>query len=434
IRNLFVIALSAIVSLTCYSTASRNRYANLFAEALETIESQALQNVPRDELFAYAMDGMTSRLDGHSRYIAGEMFRLFDEDIQQQFGGVGMYVENEPGTGKLIVLTPIPGAPAFDAGIKSGDIILAIDGQDTQAMDRGDAVKLIRGPRGEPVEVLVSRNGEKKSFELVRDMIREPSAHGDFRSGDGSWNFVLKDYPKIGYIRLLQFGSESSTEIKKALEEIGPEVDSLILDLRNNTGGLLDSAIEICDFFLEPDKTIVKIRGRGDQLLEHYYSKDEPVLSTEKPVVILINRDSASASEIVSACLQDHGRAILIGENTWGKGTVQNVIPIEQGKSALKLTTASYWRPSGINIDRYDKEARKTGIWGVQPNDGFEIELDDKTIFDNRRLRYFLDLRGLISPENLEQREDQSVEKIIDEPLNRAIEFLNNQDQKRVAA
>lgn len=433
VRNIFIIALTAIISLTCYTKASRNRYANLFAEALETIEQQALQNVPADELFIAAMEGMTGRLDGHSRYISGEMFKLFNEDLNQQFGGVGMYVENEPTSKKLTVLAPIPGTPAYKAGIRSGDTILEIDGTSTVNLDRSEAIDLIRGPEGKAVSVVIERQEKRLDFELTREFILEPSAHGDFRNPDGSWNHYLKDYPKIGYVRLLQFGTKSAEEMKVAVEAIDENVDAMVLDLRNNSGGLLTGAIAICDMFLERDKLIVSTRGRKNKLLEEHFSTRSQSFSNDKPIVVLINRDSASASEIVAACLQDHNRAIVIGENSWGKGTVQHVIPIEMGRSALKLTTSSYWRPNGENIDRYDPDAQKSGDWGVHPSTDMDVELSEEQIFQNRRQRSLLDLRGLVPIEALRGRDEDELLEIEDVPLKRAIKHLT-ESADRVAA
>ena len=434
VRNIFIVALTAIISLTCYTTASKNRYANLFAEALDTIEKKALQDVPKEELFRYAMDGMTSNLDGHSRYISGEMFTSFSEDLEQEFGGVGMYVETDPVTGELTVLAPIPATPAFESGIKSGDKLLEIAGKSTTGIERTDAIQLIRGPRGEVVDVLVESGGVEKLHKLERALIHEPSVHGDFRNADGSWNYHLKQYPQIGYIRLIQFGAKSAEEMEQVLSEIDSKVNCLIFDLRNNVGGLLDGAIEICDLFLEPGKPIVSTRGRKNVLQEEHFSRVSPVFKLNKPVVVLINRGSASASEIVSACLQDHERAILIGETTWGKGTVQHVIPIEKQRSALKLTTSSYWRPNGENIDRYHPDAKESGDWGVDPNEGLEIELTDEIIFLNRKRRSFLDLRGLIEAKELADRDEENLAEIEDEPLQKAIEYLLSQSKGRVAA
>ncbi len=401
-RNLLVIALTVVISLACYSAASKNKYANLFAEAMEVIDQQSLRQVSRERLFVSAMEGMLTDLDEHSMYISGEMFQVFDEDMRQEFGGVGMYVEMDPRTKNLVVLAPMPGTPAFDAGMKAGDQVLTIDGVETNTSDRRDAIKLLRGPIGEKVELKIERGQQELTKMLSRAVIAVPSVLGDFRSRNGDWQFVVKDTPRVGYIRLTQFGEKSAIEIREALRGIGGEIDGLVLDLRNNSGGLLDVAVQICDMFLPTDLPIVRTLGRGKVVLEERFSSSALELDPAVPICVLVNRNSASASEIVAGCLQDHRRAIVIGEQTWGKGTVQNVIPIQRGESALKLTTASYWRPSGKSIDRNDEISKQTKTWGVQPDQGFEIELTEQQLFDNMRQRNLNDLRGLLSPEESE--------------------------------
>jgi carboxyl-terminal processing protease len=449
VRNIFVIALSAVISLACYSAASKNRYANLFAEALDIVDREALQDVPQRELFTSAMNGMMKKLDEHSVYISDQMFQAFDEDLKQQFGGVGMYVDKDPTTGRLIVLAPIPDTPAFLAGIQVGDAIVEIEGKPTEGIAREDAITMMRGPKGKNVNIVIERDGKRIALQLVRAVIPVPSVHGDWRNPDGSWNYFLESHPRIGYVRLLQFGNRSVEEMAKVLDEVDKKQDALILDLRNNTGGLLDAAIGICEMFLDENKTIVSTRGRNRKLLETFVSHGIKKLKFNKPLVILVNRNSASASEIVSGCLQDHNRAIIVGEQTWGKGTVQHVIPMEKGKSALKLTTASYWRPSGKNIDRSDEEAKKSGVWGVQPNPGFEIDLTDEIIFEIARQRNQRDVRGFVQAANEKNGQaDDGVEPdenrgqmpstnqtpLIDQTLQRAIKYLETQLQNRDAA
>ena len=401
-RNLLIIALTAVVSLACYSAASKNKYANLFAEAMNVIDQQSLQEVQPEQLFVTAMEGMLEDLDEHSIYISGDMFKVFDEDMKQEFGGVGMFVEKDPETENLIVLAPMPGTPAFDAGLKPGDQILAIDGTTTKSKPRREAVKLLRGPINESVALTLSRGEEKFTRSLNRTIIPVASAHGDYRTPDGGWKYVLKEQPRIGYIRLIQFGEKSTEEFQEALQATRGEIDGLIIDLRNNTGGLLDVAIEICDMFLPAELEIVNTKGRGKVILQEFFSTADLALDPSVPICILINRNSASASEILSGCLQDHDRAVLIGEQTWGKGTVQNVIPIRRGESALKLTTASYWRPSGKSIDRYDEISKQTKVWGVQPDPGFEIEMVEEELFENMRQRNLRDLRGLLTDQESE--------------------------------
>ena len=401
-RNLLLIALSIVISLACYSVASKNRYANLFAETLEVVERQSLREIPREDLFVSAMEGMLEDLDGHSMFISKKMFTMFDEDMKQEFGGVGMYVESDPKTEQLVVLAPMPKTPAFEAGLKPGDQIVTIDGVATKGKSRAEAIELLRGRLGEAVELLIDRDGESLTKILKRAIIPVASVHGDYRNPDGTWNFTLRETPRIGYIRLIQFGEKSAEEIYDALMSIDGKVDGIVIDVRNNSGGLLDVAIEICDMFLPADLSIVSIRGRAKKLISEYSSTSSQAVNANIPVAVLINRRSASASEILAGCLQDHGRAVLVGEQSWGKGTVQNVIPIQRGESALKLTTASYWRPSGVNIDRFDEEAKKTKIWGVQANEGFAIDMTDEEFFENTRQRNLRDLQALVTPKEAE--------------------------------
>ena len=401
-RNILVIALTIIISLACYTVAAKNRYANLFAEVLDVVDRESLHPIPRNELFVSAMDGMLEDLDDYSMFISGDMFQDFDEDMKQELSGVGMYVETDPETKQLVVLAPMPKTPAYEVGLKVGDQIVAIDGVATKGKNRRDALKMIRGPVGAPVEFELSRNGETLTKTIIRERIPVASVHGDHRLADGSWQFNLKEYPSIGYIRLLQFGEKSAIEMDAALNQIGNDCDGLILDLRNNSGGLLDVAVDICDMLLPKDLAIVHTLGRNKVLVDEYFSTSRLEFNTGIPICVLIDRNSASASEIVAGCLQDHGRAIVIGEQSWGKGTVQNVIPIQRGESALKLTTASYWRPSGKNIDRTDAESKNSKTWGVQPNTGFDIEITEQELLDNLRHINIRELRTLVTEKELE--------------------------------
>jgi carboxyl-terminal processing protease len=415
-KNLLIIALTALVAFACYSVASKNRYANLFAEAMDVIDRQSLREIPRDQMFVSAMEGMLEDLDEHSMYISGDVFQIFDEDIRQEFGGVGMYVETDPKTNRLIVLAPMPGTPAFEVGLRSGDQIVSIDGVETQGKPRRDAIKLLRGPVGAPVELEIERGDQRLTKTIVRASIPVASAHGDYRDANGDWQFTLKDRPRIGYVRLIQFGEKSNQEVTDAITQIGDDIDGLIIDLRNNSGGLLDVAIEICDMFLPGNLPIVSTRGRDKLLLEEHFSTPALALNPGVPMCILVNRNSASASEIFAGCLQDHGRAVLIGEQSWGKGTVQNVIPIQRGQSALKLTTASYWRPSGKHIDRFDAVSKETKIWGVQPDEGFAIQQTDEDVFANIRARNLRDLTGLVTPEEAEKITELRSDEPLDQP------------------
>ena len=361
-----------------------------------------------------------------------------------------------------MVLAPMPNTPAYESGIQAGDLIVSIAGEPTLDKAQWDVIQKLRGPVGETVDLEILR-GENVLFKtLTRAKIPIESAHGDYRKPDGNWNFFLKDHPNVAYIRLSQFGEMTGGEMKSALQSLPSNVEGLILDLRANPGGLLDIAVEICDMFLEADLPIVRIKGRDKLLIREYTSTAGTELLADLPVCILVDRYSASASEIVSGCLQDHKRAVLIGEQSYGKGTVQDIIPIQYNKSLLKLTTSSYWRPSDKQIDRNDPESQKSKVWGVQPSQGFAIEMSDDEIIENikhRQQRTSLGIGGLVpeteddqtkdeTPSELNQTEssEAEVEEVkteeksslkvphVDRPLEKAIEFILSQVSKKLAS
>jgi carboxyl-terminal processing protease len=410
LRNLLIIVIAAIISVACYSVSTRNRYANIFAEALNVVEHRALQSMSREDLFDSAMDGLVSRLDRHSRYLHDEDLDDFQTSIDQQFGGIGVFVGRDGSPEQLFVRAAFPGSPADRAGLQPGDIIQAIDGVALKGLKPGDAVKRMKGSVGQSVKVTVSRDGKPLDVDLVREVIDVPSVRGDRWLPDGSWSFTVEDDRKIGYLRVVSFGKETTGEFREALLQLDGQIDGLIIDLRANSGGLLDCAIDLCDMLLPAELDIVSIKTRRREIKQKTYSSiNTPILSSRIPLVVLIDRYSASASEIMAGCLQDHNRAILIGEQTWGKGTVQDVLPIERGESALKLTTSSYWRPSGKNIDRDFAKADGETFWGVQPDEGYEVVLEEMDVQRNEYYRSEYELRALTGgmkfPEVFSQRE-----------------------------
>ena len=457
LRNFLVIFAVAVISFACYSVTAKNRYANLFAEVLEIVNKEALAEASQEELFTGAMDGMLSNLDEHCSFISDNGFREFEEDLKQEIGGIGVFVGMDSKRKTMIVLAPMPNTPAYEAGIQAGDLIVSIAGEPTADKAQWDAIQKLRGPVGETVELEIVRGEDTLFKTLTRAKIPIESAHGDYRKPDGNWNFFLKDHPNVAYIRLSQFGEMTGGEMKAALHSLPSNAEGLIIDLRANPGGLLDIAVEICDMFLEADLPIVRIKGRDKLLLREYTSTAGTELSNDLPVCILIDRYSASASEILSGCLQDHERAVLIGEQSYGKGTVQDIIPIQYNKSLLKLTTSSYWRPSDKQIDRNDPESQKSKVWGVQPSQGFAIEMSDDEIIENikhRQQRTSLGIGGLepkaeddqtsdeapsesdSTESSEEETEEDSSPKVphVDRPLEKAIEFIQSRSSKKLAA
>ncbi len=307
---------------------------------LDLIERNYVEEVDSEELTNGAIEGMLRTLDPYSAYLSPERYRELEIGTSGEFGGVGMEVSVENGV--LTVIAPIEGTPAEKAGIKPRDQIIEIDGQSTHGMVVQEAVKLLRGPKGSSVNVTIRRQGETEPrvITLVRDKILVKSVKPRLLESD------------IGYIRLTQFQENTSEELRSALTELesqnGRPLNGIILDLRNNPGGLLAEAIDVVDEFIDKG-LIVSVRGRTeDQSREYFATKNGDF--QEFPIVVIVNEGSASASEVVAEALQDSKRAVIIGAKTFGKGSVQTIIKLEDG-SGLKITTAKFYAPSGRSIN-----------------------------------------------------------------------------------
>ncbi|GAB5442060.1 MAG: S41 family peptidase [Fuerstiella sp.] len=348
----------------------------LFVETYQQVDRNYVRDVDRRELVEAAIQGMLQRLDQYSSYIPPAGVSRFNQMVEQEFGGIGITVNLRGG--QLLVVSPLPGTPAYRGGIRAGDVITEVDGEPTEGVTLNEAVQKLQGPIGRPVTVTVVQPGseeEPRTIRLVRQLIKAPTVRGDRYLPDGSWSFQLEDHPDIGYVRLSHFSRYTSEELKAAVDVLlQKEIRGLILDLRRNPGGLLESAVEIADMFLDKGQ-IVSVKGRN--VPEKSWEATAGNTFPQLPLAILVSRYSASASEVLSACLQDNNRAVVIGERTWGKGSVQNVIQMEDGDSALKLTTATYHRPSGVNIHRFP-DMRDSDEWGVTPNEGFRIRFSNK--------------------------------------------------------
>ena len=367
------------------------------------------------------VNGGLERLDQHSAYINAKDYKRFNLNSKGHFGGVGIQLDVGPETGgRLVIRSPMVDTPAYEAGVLAGDIITKIDGRSTETMRLSEAVDLITGDPGSKITLTVLHEGGKEPVELemVRAEIRVPSVIGDTRNPDNpkEWNYVIDSSNKIAYVRLLSFSESTAADFRTVLERLKKDgVQSVILDLRTNPGGLLRSAVEISRMFLTEGR-IVSTKGRNQQE-EIYDAKGSGVIMSpakDFPLVVLVNRLSASASEIVAAALQDHKRAVVIGERTYGKGSVQNVIEMEGRTSALKLTTASYWRPSGKNIHRFP-DSKEADEWGVKPDKNYEVKVPKEEL--REFAEYFRD-RELIpkkvgEPAPKKEYKDQQLDKAL---------------------
>jgi carboxyl-terminal processing protease len=396
-QNLLVLVAVSLVALVCYRQADsahrseHGRMFDTFSEVLREVDENYLRKVENRQLFEGAMQGMMSALDPYSAYIGPSHYAEFVATLEQKFGGIGIEVAVEPGSGALTVTTPLADSPAYLQGVRAGDQVLKIDGESTKGLALDDVVGRLRGRKGS-VTLTVLHKGETQPLEITipRAVIPMPSVLGDTRDADNHWDFFLPGEDRIGYVRLTNFGENTLEELEAALVWLSERhVRGLILDLRNNRGGVFDQAISVCDLFVREGR-IVSTRGRDGLELKSWEATGKAPYAALS-LVVLVNQQTASAAEIVAACLQDHDRATIVGQRTWGKGTVQNVVLLEGGQSLLKLTTASYWRPSGQDIHRYENEKDQQS-WGVQPNPGFEVKLTDQEASDVNRRRHDRDV------------------------------------------
>ena len=313
---------------------------------------------------------MMTKLDPYSSYIGPEELAQFRTSVDSEFAGIGVQVSTDDGD--LTVLSPIYGTPAYRAGIQAGDRIVEIEGHSTDGLLTEDAIRLMKGPDGSKVTLTIVHAGQTKreKFTLTRERVHVETVLGDRRKTDDHWDFMYDAKNAIGYIRISAFSLDTAKELRDAMADLKKrKLRGLVLDLRFNPGGLLRSAIEVSKLYISKGR-IVSTKGRNSP--ERFWDADGNDAFEGFPMVILVNRYSASASEIVSACLQDHQRAVIMGERTWGKGSVQNIIELEHGRSALKLTTAAYRRPSGKNIHRFP-DAKDKDEWGVMPDSGLRV-------------------------------------------------------------
>ena len=362
LKKYLIIFLSVFFFNSSVNTAETDIYKkiDLFGEVLEKINKEYVDEINQSESMDSAINGLLPSLDPYSAYMSPKILEQMQTETSGEFGGLGIEVSMEAGVVKVI--SPIDDTPASKAGLKAGDYIVKINNIQVQGKSLAEAVDLMRGPVGSGIELTVRRRGEKKAltFNIVREIIEIQSVKSE----------ILEN--NIGYIRLTSFNENSSDQIKKQIKKLkkNESVNAFILDLRNNPGGLLSQAITISDFFLDNGE-IVSTKSRQKSENRQCFAKKGDI-TDGKTLLVLINYGSASASEIVAGALKDHKRAIIVGENSYGKGSVQSIIPLKN-KGAIRLTVAKYYLPSGKSISevgvRPDIEINEDG-------DDFKIKSD----------------------------------------------------------
>ena len=342
-KKILVSSLFCIFIITSLQTnsASKNKetyeYLDLFGQIFDRVRSEYVEEVTDEELIEKAIDGMLTGLDPHSSYMNEKVWQEMQMDTSGKFGGLGIEITMEEGFVKVV--SPIEDTPAFKAGVIAGDYIIQIDETPVFGLTLSEAVELMRGDKGQPITITISREGtEPFEVEIIRDIIKIQSVKYEIINN-------------IGYLRITSFTEQTESgllkSIKKIKEELNGKQIGFILDVRSNPGGLLNQSIKVSDIFLERGE-IVSTRGRDKENIRRYRAKKGDEINGQ-PLIVLINGGSASASEIVAGALQNHKRAILLGVTTFGKGSVQTVMPLGDGR-AVKLTTARYFTPNGRSI------------------------------------------------------------------------------------
>tara|TARA_B100001741_G_scaffold114957_1_gene94696 strand:- start:1099 stop:2232 length:1134 start_codon:yes stop_codon:yes gene_type:complete len=339
-KNLIIYLFLFIISFSNVNSANEDdiyKKIDLFSEVLDKINKEYVDDVNQSEAMDAAINGVLQSLDPYSAYMSPESFQDMQTETSGEFGGLGIEVGMEYGVVKVI--SPIDNSPASKVGVKAGDYIIKIDNIQVQGKSLTEAVELMRGPVGTDIEITVRRKGEKKAltFIITRDIIKVASVKSK----------IIDE--KTGYLRLTSFNENSSKQVKDKIKEFkkNKKIVNYILDLRNNPGGLLSQAIKISDFFLDNGE-IVSTKGKRKNENRKWFAKKGDILN-DNTMIVLINYGSASAAEIVAGALQDHKRAILVGESSYGKGSVQSIIPLKNN-GAIRLTVSKYYLPSGKSI------------------------------------------------------------------------------------
>ena len=400
------VLVGAQIYLSSAQAAEKNKlydHMELFVGVMEKVRKEYVDadKISYEDLIHAALKGMINALDPHSEFMESEKYTLLKNDTEGAFGGIGIEIIRLRDN-TLMVVAPIEDTPAFRAGVLRGDKIVKIDGKSTEKLSTPEAVRKLRGEPGSEVTLTVARasSAELKDYTFKRAVIKVDTV----KDIDGSRTFTLGE-DKIGYLRLTQFGEHTTSELQEALKKLKAQgMEGLILDLRGNPGGLLDQAVKVCELFVPRGQLVVSTEGRALQSKFEYIARGRDQYADVK-IVILVNVGSASASEIVAGCLQDLGRAFIMGEKTFGKGSVQSIVPLQDG-SALRLTTAKYYTPSHKVIHGN----------GITPDSVVPMTDDDEDLLFLKRVP------GGI--ESLDPERREKARQMTDVQLDRARDFL----------
>jgi len=450
-RNFILLVVVCLSCLAAYAAREQAAPGRRFGEVLSLVESSYFERINEDQFFDAAVDAALGKLDEHSAYIRGDGRTDLEATLDQKFGGVGLELTIDERFRVPVVASPVVNSPAWRAGVRVGDRIEAIDNEPTAGVPLREIVARLRGPVGEKLVVRIATpsaelaatldpgavaraEGERRDVTLVREMIETQSVCGDRRTPAGGWNWMIEGMPGIGFVRITSFGERTASELAAAVDEIAAtnDVRGLVIDLRGNPGGLLTSAVEVCDLFLD-DGVIVHTRGRRSSAADATTTLDARRASAGSklpgvPAVVLVDGLTASAAEIVAACLQDAGRARVVGNRTFGKGTVQSILSLSDDRGLLKLTTSEYLRPSRAPIHRRSDDG-DDAVWGVLPDAGYEVFPTAEVIARVTSWRRLRDAAGPVPAAFVARGLPRDVDPILARGLEALVGDLGNEEE-----
>ena len=384
-RNLLIIAIVVPGCLLAFAAQDQTGQGKRFAEVVQQLNKRHFQPVDSEQLFNAAMDGVFRTLDDRSKFIESINMNDYIKEPKDEFAGIGVELDANPSTGNISVVAPVFGGPAWRAGVRSGDLVDSVNGIDASSLDLSEIVNQFRGAVGSTVNLRVRKAGVidtdspvVQDITIRRQNIAIESIRGDRRLPSGAWDWWLEGEPNIAYLRISFFSKQTGSQCSEILHDLAERnksLEGLIIDLRGNAGGVLESGVSVCDLFLEDELVVAitnaRIRDHSDrkQIQQEWRATRGKILEGV-PIAILIDEFTADVSEVVAACLQDHGRAKIVGSRSFGNASIQTTTVLSSGPGAIRLTTNQYQRPSGSHLNRLST-SQDTDAWGVRPDSGF---------------------------------------------------------------
>ena len=393
-RNLLIFAIVVPGCILACAAQDRTGQGKRFAEVIYRIDKGYFRNIDSEQLFQAAMEGVFRKLDDRSEFIEPSQLRNYERDFKKEFAGIGVELDAELSSGEIVVVAPVYGGPAWQAGIRSGDRIISVEGIETRGRNLSEIVAQFRGEVGSQVELCIRKQGVGlndrsviQDVTLSRQNITIESVRGDRRLPSGKWDWWLEGDPNIAYLRISHFSKRTDTEVAALIEKLvfKQPPRGLVIDLRGNSGGILEGGIALCNLFLE-DGLIAAVtndrsnNSNGKQLQQKWTATAGQVLKGV-PIAVLVDEFTASVAEIVAACLQDHKRATIVGSRTFGNASVQTITTLSSGPGAIRLTTNEYQRPSGTSLNRLSTSI-ESDAWGVRPDSNFAFSPTRKQLED----------------------------------------------------